>query len=220
MRRVTSLPHKSTVMLKSYFLLALRNLTKRKMVSFINIFGLGLGIAACLVIVKYIEFEASYDAFHVNSERLYRVTRSTIQNGEKKPPIVVTSYGLGPALTSNLPEVKRSIRLHPMYGGSVVSYQVPGAEARTFHEKKISIVDSTFLRAFTFQAVSGQVETALDQPNQVVITKSAAQKYFGKDDPLGKALKFSGGWEDGDYFVSAVIENVPGNSHFDFDFLL
>ena len=207
-------------MLKSYLFLAVRNLMKRKTVSFINIFGLAMGLAACLVIVKYIDFEASYDHFHANSDRLYRVTRSILQNGEKKPSNIVTSYALGPTLASNLPEIKRSIRLHPMYGGSVVSYQPAGAEARAFHEKKISIVDSTFLRAFTFQGVSGQVETALDQPNQVVITSSAAEKYFGNEDPLGKALKFSGGWIEGDYLVSAVIKNVPGNSHFDFDFLL
>jgi putative ABC transport system permease protein len=207
-------------MLKSYLLLALRNLAKRKVVSFINILGLGLGIAACLVIVKYIDFEASYDSFHVNSERLYRVTRSINQNGEMQSPNVVTSYGLGPALLSNLPEIKRSIRLHPMYGGAIVSYHASGTNSRAFHEKKLIMADSTFLRAFTFKAIAGQLETALDQPNNIVITKSAAEKYFGSEDPLGKTLKLSGGWEDGDYSVSAVIENVPGNSHFDFDFLV
>jgi putative ABC transport system permease protein len=207
-------------MLKSYFLLALRNLTKRKVVSFINIFGLAMGIAACLIIVKYIDFEASYDNFHVNSQRLYRVTRSVLQNGEMKPAIVVTTYGLGPALNSNLPEVKRSIRLHPMYGGAVVSYQASSIDSRAFHEKKISMVDSTFLRAFTFKAIKGLGEAALDDPNNIVITKSAAEKYFGKEDPIGKTLKLSGGWGDGDYLVSAVIEDVPGNSHFNFDFLV
>ena len=208
-------------MLKSYFLLAFRNLTKRKVVSFINIFGLGMGIAACLVIVKYIGFEGSYDSFHVNSERLYRVTRSTLlHNGEKKQPIVVTTYGLGPALAANLPEVKRSIRVHPMYGGGVVSYQSSDTEVRAFHEKKMILADSTFLRAFTFRIIMGQVETALDQPNSIVITKSMAEKYFGQEDPMGKTLKLTGGWGDGDYLVSAVIENLPGNSHFDFDFLL
>ncbi|MGC4021506.1 MAG: ABC transporter permease [Cyclobacteriaceae bacterium] len=182
-------------------------------------FGLGMGIAACLVIVKYIDFEASYDNFHANSEKLYRVTRQTeLASGEKKPPIVVTSYGLEPALVSlNLPEVNGSIRIHPMYGGCVVSYQGSGAEARAFHEKKMILADSTFLRAFTFETIISQSETALDRPNSIVITKSVAAKYFGKDDPIGKTLKLTGGWGAmAEYLVSAVIENVPGNSHFDF----
>jgi putative ABC transport system permease protein len=207
-------------MLNSLFLLGFRNLRKRKVFSFLNIFGLAIGIAACLVIVTYVDFEASYDNFHLHGSRLFRVTRATTHNGEKLPPIIVTTYGLGPALAAELPEVKRAVRLHPMYGGAVMTYESPSGESRAFHEKKITMADSTFLRAFTFRALAGIPETALDQPRNIVITKAVALKYFGQDDPIGKTLKLSGGWEDGDYQVAAVIENVPGNSHFDFEILV
>lgn len=207
-------------MLKNFIIVAFRNLLKRKLFSFINIFGLALGVAACLVILKYIDFETSYDDFHPNGPALYRVTRSIFQNGEKKTPNVVTSYGLGPALEDNLPEVKRTIRTHQMYGGAVMIYAPPAGDPLAFQMDRILIVDSTFLRAFSFKAVEGNTETALDNPYSIVIAKAVAEKYFGNEDPIGKTIKLTGGWVDGDYTVSAVIENIPGNTHFYFDVLV
>ena len=208
-------------MLKNFFTLAVRNLFKRKLFSFINIFGLALGVSACMVILKYIDFETSYDNFHVNEKNLYRITRTVYQNNEKRIATITSSYGLGPALATELPEVKRSIRTHPMYGGAVMIYQPPAGEALAFHEYTINIVDSTFLRAFTFQAVEGNPATALDDPHAMVITKSMAEKYFGKESAIGKTIRLTGtGWSNGDYTVTAVLEDVPPNSHFWFTVLV
>ncbi|HEX5170478.1 MAG TPA: FtsX-like permease family protein, partial [Cyclobacteriaceae bacterium] len=133
---------------------------------------------------------------------------------------VLSGYAQGPALLADVPEVKTYVRTHPMYGGAVISYERPSGDPSTFHEdNNIQFVDSTFLDVFTYQSIQGNLSTALDNPSSVVITKRIAEKYFGKDeDPIGKVLKVSGGWSDGDYEVSAVID-VPENSHFQFDFL-
>jgi putative ABC transport system permease protein len=207
-------------MLKSHLILAIRNLMKRKLYSFINIFGLAIGVGVCLVIVKYVDFELSYDKFHKNAEHLYRTTFTSFQNGDLRGTSVISSYALGPSLLSDIPEVKRYIRTHPMYGGVAVAHETASGEQVTFHEENIQFADSTLLDAFTYQTLAGDLNTAMDQPNSVVLTQETALKYFGEEDPLGKLLKFSGGWADGLYEVTAVIEDVPQNAHFDFEFLL
>ena len=208
-------------MLRNYLTLALRNLLKRKVYSFINIFGLAIGVAVCLVILKYVDFELSYDNFHQNAAQIYRTVTASYRNGEFRGKGVLSGYAQGPSLLSDEPEIKTYIRTHPMYGGAVMSYQREGGEASAFHEESIEWVDSTFFDVFTYHALQGDLNTALDAPNAVVITKKTADKYFKKgEDPLGKILKVAGGWSDGDYQITAVIENVPQNAHFQFDFLL
>ena len=207
-------------MLKNYLLLAFRNLQKRKIFSIINIFGLALGIAACLVILKYIDFETSYDNFFRNSNHLFRVNRLLYQNGEKLFGGYNTSYGLGPAMQASLPEIRRYIRVHPMYGGSVISYQPPTGDIVAFHEDNALMVDSTFLRAFDFPAIEGNPSLALDQPYSIVITEQTAKRYFGNDDPMGKSLNLTGGWLTGNYIVTAVLKNIPENSSFNFNILV
>ncbi len=207
-------------MLKNYLILAIRNLQKRKLFSFINIFGLTIGLAACLVILKYIDFETSYDKFQVNASRLFRVTSTAIKNNQKDLTYVVSSYGLGPAMVADVPGIERYIRVHPMYGGTVVSFEDQGGNVNAFHEDNVLIVDSTFFRSFTYQPVEGNLTTALDDPNSIVITRSIAKKYFGDKDPMGKTMTLSGGWVDGSYSVSAVIDDVPGNTSLHFDILV
>lgn len=207
-------------MLKSHLTLAIRNLFKRKLYSFINIFGLAVGVAVCLVILKYVDFELSYDTFHKNAPNIYRTSTTYYQNGDLRGTAVISSYALGPSLMADIPEVERYIRTHPMYGGAVVSYIRTDGDPSTFHEDNIQFADSTFMDVFTFQAIQGDLNTAMDRPNSVILTKTMASKYFAKEeDPLGKVLKVSGGWADGEYEVTAVIEDVPQNSHFTFDFL-
>ncbi len=205
-------------MLKNFFTLAIRNLLKRKVFSFINIFGLAIGVAACLIILSYIDFETSYDKFNTNWASLYRINRIFLQNEERKSPIVMTTYGLGPALAVDLPEVRRYIRTHG--DRAVLTYQTPAGEAKAFHEDKIMAVDSTFFHAFTFNAISGDLMTSLDDPNSIVLTHSAARKYFGTIDPIGETITVAGGRMNGVYTVSAIMEDVPQNSHFVFDILL
>src|SRR5687768_13945279 len=208
-------------MFKNYLLLAFRNLLKRKVYSFINIFGLAIGVAVCLIILKYVDFELSYDSFNTRADRIYRVTNTYYQNGTLNGSSVISSYALGPALLADIPEVKTYIRTHAMYGGCVVTYKRDSGDPATFYEEKVQMVDSVFFDVFTYSPVHGNLATALDNPNSIVITKTVAEKYFGKkEDPIGKVLQLSGGWSDGDYEVTAVIEDVPQNSHFTFEFIL
>src|SRR5689334_17402359 len=109
-------------MLKNFFILAVRNLLKRKAYSFINIFGLAIGVAVCLVILTYVDFELSYDSFHKNAARIYRTTTASYRNGEPRGTSILSGYAQGPSLLADVPEIKTYIRTHPMYGGAVVSY--------------------------------------------------------------------------------------------------
>jgi len=207
-------------MLKNYFTLAIRNLLKRKMYSFINIFGLAIGISVCLVILKYVDFELSYDRFHANAETIYRITNTYYQQGESKGTGIISSFALGPSMQSDLPEVKTFIRTHPMYGGAVASYKKKSGDAVIFREENMQFADSTFFDVFTYESINGNLSNAMDKPNSVVITKKIAEKYFGTAaEALGKIFQISGGWADGDYEVTSVIENNPENSHFTFDFI-
>lgn len=207
-------------MLKNYLTLALRNLLKRKVYSFINIFGLAVGVAVCLVILKYVDFELSYDAFNEKGDRIHRVITTTFQNGEKRGTNVISGYALGPSLLADIPEVKSYVRTHPMYGGAVATYNRPAGDPSVFHEDNMYFADSTFMNVFSYTSLQGNLSTALNKPNSVIITEKMAKKYFGpEEEPLGKVLQISGGWADGDYEITAIIPEVPQNSHFTFDFL-
>jgi putative ABC transport system permease protein len=208
-------------MIKNYLVIALRNILKRKLYSFINIFGLATGVAVCLVILKYVDFQLSYDKFHKNASSIHRVITTYYQNGENRGTGILTGFAIGPLLQTDIPEVKTYVRTHPMYGGAVISNNDTKGEPLRFQENNIQWADSTFFEVFTYQSVRGDLSTALDDPTSIVITRSTAEKYFGKDtDPMGKTLQVSGGWIAGDFQVSAIIEDVPENSHFEFSFLM
>src|SRR5688572_10876614 len=208
-------------MLKNYLTLAFRNLLKRKLYSFINIFGLAIGVAVCLVILKYVDFELSYERYHKNAANIYRTNSTYYRNGELRGTSMISGYAQGPSLLADIPEVKSYVRTHPMYGGAVVSYKREAGDPSVFHEDNMQFADSTFFDVFTYASIEGDLNTAMDKPASIIITRKTADRYFKKDeDPLGKIMQVSGGWADGDYEVTAVIENIPQNSHFMFDFLI
>jgi len=205
-------------MIANYIKLAFRNLRKRASYSFINIFGLALGVCAALLILNYMEFETSYDSFHVNADRLYRIKRTFIKDNEPGSPNVFTTYALGPTLAHEIPSIKRYIRTH---GGScVVAYEPGNGSSISFHENNLLMADSTFFEAFTFTPLAGDLSSALDDPNNIVLTESIWHKYFGDEDAIGKTLKLAGGRVDGLYSVAAIIKDVPDNSHFSFDIIV
>jgi putative ABC transport system permease protein len=200
-------------LIQNYLKITFRNLNRRKVYSLISIAGLALGMAACLVISKYVEFETSYDNFHTNAENIYRVISSFYTDGNKEP---YSGYDLGPALQQELPEVKRIARLHG--NSSVVSFTDEKGKYVRFYENNINAVDSTFLKIFTFRFIYGN-EDALNSPNNLVLTKSVATKYFGNKNPIGAELTLHDNWP-GVYTVAAVIEDLPANTHFRFDVLM
>ncbi len=194
-------------MLTNYLKIALRNLMKHKVYTFINIAGLSVGIACCLFIALFIGNELRYDRFHNNGSRIYRVLRQSDMNG-KKAGVPWTSGPYAPALKNDFPaEVQYAVRAMP--DNALISYG-----DKSFIEKKILFADSTFFRVFSFPLVQGKPASVLDKPNSIVITGELAQKYFGNQDPIGKVLQY----EKGRYTfeVTGVVEK-PANSHLDFE---
>lgn len=212
----------TNVMFKLNTMIAFRHLAKNKLYSFINITGLAIGIAACLIIAHYVIFQLSYDKFHDNADRVYRVHNQTFQNGEDLGTGFYTGYALGPSLIRDVPEIEMQSRVHPYYGGAVVSKVVDSVGVTPFREQDILFVEPAFLEMFTFNFVQGNHKTALDDPSSILITESTMLKYFGNqsDVVVGQVLKVDGGWANGNYRISGVVEDFPANSHFQFDFLL
>ncbi|MDQ6903310.1 MAG: ABC transporter permease [Bacteroidota bacterium] len=196
-------------MIKNYFKIAFRNLWRNKAFTAINIFGLAIGIATCLVIMLFVQNELSYDRFNKKADQMVRVVfRGSIDGQKMKeanvmPPVAKT-------FLDNYPEVKHATRL--MQGGS----QIILSGDKSFKEDAFAFVDPNFFKVFTLPLIQGDASTALSQPNTIVITKEMAQKYFGQADPLGKLLTFKDGIAH--FKVTGVIDKVPANSHFHFDF--
>lgn len=205
-------------MLSNYFTLAIRHLKKRRLFSFINIFGLSVGVAVCLVILRYVDFELSYDRHHINGPHIHRTILTRYLDGKFRDIIPLTGYGTGPALKADIPEVKEFARMHEMYGGAVVTPDVD--TPIPIYEKRLFLVDPAFLKMFTFKVVSGDLQTALAQPDNLVITKSIAGKYYPNDDALGRTLKLSSGFVNRNFIITAIIEDPPQNTSLVFDFLL
>ncbi|MEJ1241007.1 ABC transporter permease [Chryseolinea sp. T2] len=201
-------------MILSYLKVALRNVLKRKAFTLINIFGLAIGVAVCLLIGKYISFETSYDKFHAKGESIYRVIDSFYTGSVKDE---YDGYDLGPALAATFPDIEAFTRIHG--NGSMVSFTDQGKEFR-YREPRMLFVDSAFLKMFSFKIARGDQSSALRGANSIILTESIAAKYFGDNDPIGKIIQLHDGWAPGPYIVMAVIQDPPENTHFIYDFLL
>ncbi|MEL7427079.1 MAG: ABC transporter permease, partial [Bacteroidota bacterium] len=201
----------NTDMLKKYLQFSGRQLLNAKNYAVINIFGLAVGIAACLLILLYINEEWSYDAFHENSDSIYRFT--TIETEEEGVVRhLANSYSpLAPLLESAFPEMEQVCRYFPR------SLSVKNPENNLLvQEGRFFFADSVFFEMFSFEFKQGAPSTVLTQPNSVVLTQSTAQRYFDEEDPIGKSLLLEGGV---DVRVTGVIEDIPANCSLQFDFL-
>ncbi|HEY5406484.1 MAG TPA: ABC transporter permease [Ginsengibacter sp.] len=193
-------------MFRNYLKTALRNLRKNKLYSIINIFGLTVGLAACLLIGIYINNELSYDKFNANANRIVRATME-YSNAGTVNKIATTGTKVGP-------QFKRTFPLVQEYARTFISHNVVKYGDKIFDEPRILYADEAFFKIFSFHIIEGNAATALDAPDKIVITQSIAKKYFGNEDPINKTLT-SGGK---DLRVSAVCEDVPQNSQIKFDF--
>ena len=195
-------------MFRNYILTAYRNLLRNKIFSLINISGLAIGMAACILIAQYIVFERSYDTFHQNYNNLYRLV-----NVRHYPTHTDESAGcvtaLGPALKEILPEVIDFARCYK-------SDRVFSFNENSVHFTRVFSVDSTFLKLFTFPVTKGATTGFLSKPNTAVLTEAASKALFGNEDPIGKTVLQG----KTPYLVEAVVANVPENSHIKFDLLL
>jgi putative ABC transport system permease protein len=202
----------SGAMLKNYFKTALRILKRQKIYSFINITGLSLGLACCVLITLYIHFELSYDVFHDKADNVYRIIEIETESG-KKQYSATTPAPLAPALSEECPEIARVVRIfHPSW---IEKWRI-SYEDKTFFEENVFFADPSILEVFTFPLIQGQQEDALREPHSMIITKEMAQKYFGSSNPLGKVLSVQGVQTK----VTGITQDVPPNSHFRFKFLV
>ena len=200
-------------MIRNYLKIALRTLWKNKRLTSINIFGLATAIGCSLLIALYVQDELAYDRHHENADRIYRVVKDFVNDDGSRIPDATTPGPLAAALQKDIPEVESITRIHPDWGGTVrVEYAEKG-----FSEPKVWRVDSSFFDVFTVKFLRGDAKTALKDVNSVVITESTAKRYFGEEDPIGKVLRMN---RRDDLTVSAVITDVPAQSHIHYDFLL
>ena len=200
----------SVQMIKNYLKVALRNIRRHKGFSFINIAGLAIGLACCLLITIWVLDELSYDKFHENAANLYRVEEDQHYSG-RIFYVYVTPYPLGPALKAEIPEILDATRV-VWTRGMLFKY-----EDHTFFEDSGRAVDPSFLKMFTYPLVKGDKNTALDSPFSVVLSEDLAEKYFGEDDPIGKVITLNNQHE---FTVTGVLENIPHNTYLQFDFLV
>ena len=197
-------------MVKSYFKIGWRNLLRNKGYSFINIGGLALGMACFLLIVHYVRFERSYESFHKNADNIVRVTLDLYKGSE----FVVTdseTYGaFGPLAKEKLPDVVDYVRLMSSDDQKVK------IGTRKFFDERNYFADQSVFSVFSFTALHGTFKNALSEPYQIVLTSSAAKKYFGRTDVVGEFVEI----RLKPYKVTAVMQDVPVNTHLKFDFLL
>ena len=199
-------------MFKNYLKVAVRNLLKRKVYTLINILGLAIGMAVCLLIVLFIRSELSYDNFQPNGDRVYRVVL------DRKYPGRTTSYAIipssiGTAIRHEFPEVAASIRLLDIANGTLFVK----AGDKVFEETHVFAADSNFFQVFGANLLEGDSATALEKPFTVVLNESTAKRYFGSPAAaMGKTFETDGKLH---FTVSAVRKDLPGNSHMVYDIL-
>lgn len=217
----------------NYLKIGLRKIKRQKGYSFINIAGLIIGMAAFLLIFLYCGFELSYDNFHRNGERIYRVQNDRIYS-TKHDRSAGCPPGAGPTMKKEFPEIADFVRLlNQSFQPSVVSRDSsaetgspaggesqPRSQIISFYEKRIFFAEASIFRIFSFPLVKGSPETALEEPDTVVLSESAARKYFGRDDPIGKMITVTNDLGRQVYKITGVSKDVPENSHIKFDFLL
>lgn len=197
-------------MIKNFFLIALRNIFKHKIFSFINIFGLAIGIAASLLIFQYARFELSYDRFEANASRIYRIQLDRYNQGKLSTQWAAGAAGIGPIVKDAFPEIESLARLRTTNG--VVTYK-----DQEFREEHLYFANDNFLPMFSYPALAGSINGALKDVFTAVLTTSAAKKYFGAEDPIGKMIRLN---KSDLYKITAVVPDAPANTHLKFNILL
>lgn len=203
-------------MFSSYFKSSIRNILRERYFSLINVAGLALGISVCLLIWSYVRFEMSYDNFHKDIDRQYRVNQTLVWAPEGGM-MGSTGPQLGLVLGEDYPEIEEAMRVNTP-GGFLVKYQQPDGRIQAFNEDNVLAADSNFFNFFSIPLKEGNSATALHGVDKVVISDNVAKKLFGNEPALGKILLF--GDEGKAVEVTGVTEKQPDNMHFHFDYLI
>ncbi len=213
-------------MFNNYLKIAWRNLRKHTTYTAINIIGLTFGLGCCLMIALYVKDEWSYDRYHENGDRIYRVVHGFAEDGKKGGKNkkhtdyhyqVWGNAPVGAALKSDFPEVKEVVQ----FSGRATVLLKNGEKA--FQEENVFFADSNVFKVFSWPLIAGDPKTALKNPYSAVLTETAAKKYFGDENPIGKSLEggsTGGRANPGLYTVTGIMKDIPSNSHFTFDALM
>lgn len=191
-------------MLNSDLTIALRHLSRHKGYTLVNVLGLAVGLACAILIFLYVGHELSYDRYHEQADRIYRV----VFNDNAKTP-----RSVGPALQADFPEVQSLLRMHPTTGTWVMKY-----EDRIYYERGVYWAKNTLFDFFALPLVQGDPDRALEAPYTVVISEDTARKYFGDEDPMGRTIVADNGFML--LTVTGIMENMPANTHFQADFFI
>ncbi len=196
----------SIFMLGNYFKISLRHLKNNKLYSLINISGLVAGLACSILMLMHIQYERNFDSFHENRDSIYRIVAE--MNSELL--FDSTPAMLAPSLNKDFPGIINSTRFIP------VRKKLCRTEEKSFYETGIAFVDTSFLKMFTFSLVSGETHNVLDNPGSILITAAKAEEVFGDRNPVGMSIQVGDNLE---FTISGIINNVPSNSHINFDYL-
>lgn len=196
-------------MIENYLKVGFRNITKNKIYSFINIAGLTIGFACCIIIASFIQLELSYDTFHKNANNIYRVNLFG-KIGDNEFNVANSPAPLASALLQDYPEVENSVRIQRRQDTFIKK------GTTVINEPNFFYADSTIFDVFTLNLIEGNSEIVLSEPNSILITPAMVKKYFNKINPVGKSIILD---DDTEYLITGIVEEMPANSHFHFDFL-
>ncbi|MDN5204738.1 ABC transporter permease [Fulvivirgaceae bacterium BMA10] len=207
-------------MLKNYIKITIRSLLKNKAFSFINIFGLAIGMTVCLIILKYVIYEKSYDNFHESKEQLFRLTEYNIaEDGRITNKAATTSPGYGPAMKSYFPEIADYCRV--VHTSPFMSTPVLAVGENRFSEEKLYYTDNSFFEMFSYPLAKGSSKQALKEPNSIVLSEELAQKYFRDQDPMNQPVLFNMGSRGTKLLtVKGIMKDFPHNTHLKADALI
>ncbi len=198
-------------MFANYFKTALRNIQRHKLYAIINIIGLSVGMACTILILRWVQYELSFDRYHENADRIYRLA-TDLDLGDMRGRYAVSNYIAGKTLVREYPAVERSARFQRVPFKLLLQYK-----NIHFYEDNIAIADKTVFDIFSFPLIKGDPQNALTSAFSIVITQDLAQKYFGDKDPIGSVIRAN---NEVDLSVTGIMQNVPRNSHFTFDALV
>lgn len=204
--------------MKSHFISFLRNLRRHTTFSILNIAGLTVSFTSALLLYLYISHELSFDRFHSHAERIYRVNQTFIWGEGDNRQFASTGPGVATALRAELPEAELITSIHTP-GNFFLSYTNPSGKVITFEEEKVLAVDSNFFSMFHFPLIKGTTPSALHQANTMVMTESAAKKYFGDEDPIGKLMKVGSTENPMTFEVTGITQDPPENSYIQYEVL-
>ncbi len=200
-------------MLRNYLKIAFRNLLKNKSFSLINIFGLAVGMAACILMLAYVQDELSYDKFHEKGDRIYRLTYSYQMDAKDGVGSKMT-FPAKAVLLEEYPEVEKVVRFYS--NNSSNNFPLLRYEDKAFTEDQFLFADPEVFEVFDFQVIEGDSKAPLELYQNVLLTQKAANKYFGDESPVGKTIRYQ---NETDLNITGIVKDPPGNSHIQFEFL-